>query len=756
MNPWTHPQILRPAGVRNLDLSAPKSSTPATKPRRRSAEPSPEPKWTPGLIHRYYDPRGSGIWTFQPRKAQKADPRNKASQTFCGTFSGTKVNPWNHPQILRPAGVRNLDLSAPKSSKSGPPQQSLADVLRNLLRNQSEPLDSSTDTTTRGGPEFGPFSPEKLNPRNKASQTFCGTFSGTKVNPWTHPQILRPAGVRNLDLSAPKSSKADTRNKASQTFCGTFSGTKVNPWNHPQILRPAGVRNLDLSAPKSSKSGPPQQSLADVLRNLLRNQSEPLESSTDTTTRGGKEFGPFSPEKLKKRTPATKPPRRSAEPLRNQSEPLESSTDPTTRGGPEFGPFSPEKRKKRNLLRNQSEPLDSSTDTTTRPQQSLADVLRNLLRNQSEPLESSTDTTTRGGPEFGPFSPEKLKKRTPATKPPRRSAEPSPEPKWTPGLIHRYYDPRGSGIWTFQPRKAQKADPRNKASQTFCGTFSGTKVNPWTHPQILRPAGVRNLDLSAPKSSKSGPPQQSLPDVLCGTFSGTKVNPWNHPQILRPAGVRNLDLSAPKSSKSGPPQQSLADVLRNLLRNQSEPLDSSTDTTTRGGPEFGPFSPEKLKKRTPATKPPRRTAEPSPEPKWTPGLIHRYYDPRGSGIWTFQPRKAQKADPRNKASQTFCGTFSGTKVNPWTHPQILRPAGVRKMDLSAPKSSKSGPPQQSLPDVLRNLLRNQSEPLESSTEECIWEKAICPSARRMTSEKRIKLEFNSSDTFQVGWKLEKN
>ena len=91
------------------------------------------------------------------------------------------------------------------------------------------------------------------------------------------------------------------------------------------------------------------------------------------------------------------------------------------------------------------------------------------------------------------------------------------------------------------------------------------------------------------------------------TFSGTKVNPWNHPQILRPAGVRNLDLSAPKSSKSGPPQQSLADVLRNLLRNQSEPLESSADTTTRGGPEFGPFSPEKLKKRTPAS---RQTTSP--------------------------------------------------------------------------------------------------------------------------------------------------
>ena len=88
---------------------------------RRSAEPPPEPKWTPGLIHRYYDSRGSGIWTFQPRKAQKAGPRNKASQTFCGTFSGTKVNPWNHPQILRPAGVRNLDLSAPKKLKKRAP-----------------------------------------------------------------------------------------------------------------------------------------------------------------------------------------------------------------------------------------------------------------------------------------------------------------------------------------------------------------------------------------------------------------------------------------------------------------------------------------------------------------------------------------------------------------------------------------------------------------------------------------------------------
>ena len=170
------------------------------------------------------------------------------------------------------------------------------------------------------------------------------------------------------------------------------------------------------------------------------------------------------------------------------------------------------------------------------------------------------------------------------------------------------------------------------------------------------------------------------------------MNPWNHPQILRPAGVRNLDLSAPKSSKSGPPQQSLADVLRNLLRNQSEPLESSTDTTTRGGPEFGPFSPEKLKKRTPATKPRRRSAEPFRNQSEPLESSTDTTTRGGPEFGPFSPEKAQKADPRNKASQTFCGTFSGTKVNPWNHPQILRPAGVRNLDLSAPKKLKKRTP----------------------------------------------------------------
>ena len=61
----------------------------------------------------------------------------------------------------------------------------------------------------------------------------------------------------------------------------------------------------------------------------------------------------------------------------------DSSTHTTTRGGPEFGPFSPEKLKKRTPASRQ----------TTSPQ--------------------NTNTTR---PEFGPFSPEKLKKRTPASR----------------------------------------------------------------------------------------------------------------------------------------------------------------------------------------------------------------------------------------------------------------------------------------------------------------------------------------------------
>ena len=133
----------------------------------------------------------------------------------------------------------------------------------------------------------------------------------------------------------------------------------------------------------------------------------------------------------------------------------------------------------------------------------------------------------------------------------------------------------------------------------MCSTLRDIcSVNPWKHPHILRPAGVRNLDLSAPKSSKRGPPQQSLPDVLRNLLRN-QSEPLE--TSTHTTGVRNLNLSAPKSSKSGPPQQSLPDVLRNLLRNQSEPLDS-THTTTRGGPEFGPFSPEKLKKRIPASR----------------------------------------------------------------------------------------------------------------------------------------------------------
>ena len=109
-----------------------------------------------------------------------------------------------------------------------------------------------------GDPETRPDRPRKVHKAGpRPSQTFCGTFSGSEV-PSSSTYTTTRGGPEFGTFQPRKAQKADPRNKASQTFCGTFSGTKVNPWNHPQILRPAGVRNLDLSAPKNSKSGPPQ------------------------------------------------------------------------------------------------------------------------------------------------------------------------------------------------------------------------------------------------------------------------------------------------------------------------------------------------------------------------------------------------------------------------------------------------------------------------------------------------------------------
>ena len=201
-----------------------------------------------------------------------------------------------------------------KSDRSPGEKRDRAGERERARERESRALSEPSPAISGGDPETRPDRPRKVHKAGpRPSQTFCGTFSGSEV-PSSSTYTTTRGGPENRPDRPRKAQKADPRNKASQTFCGTFPGTKVNPWTHPQILRPAGVRNLDLSAPKSAKSGPPQQSLADVLRNLLRNQSEPLDSSTDTTTRGGPEFGPFSPEKLKKRTPATKPPRRSAEP----------------------------------------------------------------------------------------------------------------------------------------------------------------------------------------------------------------------------------------------------------------------------------------------------------------------------------------------------------------------------------------------------------------------------------------------------------
>ena len=79
------------------------------------------------------------------------------------------------------------------------------------------------------------------------------------------------------------------------------------------------------------------------------------------------------------------------------SEVPSSSTYTTTRGGPE------------NLLDRPRK----AQNADPRPFQKFCGTFSG---NQSEPLESSTDTTTSGGPEFGPFSPEKLKKRTSASR----------------------------------------------------------------------------------------------------------------------------------------------------------------------------------------------------------------------------------------------------------------------------------------------------------------------------------------------------
>ena len=163
---------------------------------------------------------------------------------------------------------------------------------------------------------------------------------------------------------------------------------------------------------------------------------------------------------------------------------------------------------------------------------------------------------------------------------------------------------------------------------------------------------------------------------------------------------------------------------------------------------------------------PRRSAEPSPEPKWTPGIIHRYYDQRGSGIWTFQPRKSSKSGPPQvdkqpaPRTQTSASALTGRGCQCAVLNVLLFQPPLRAL----PQSLLG---QERISGHVRPWLAPPPPPILLSShlpEDCIWEKAICqknasekkPSARRMTSEKRIKLEFNSSDTCPVGWKLEKN
>ena len=149
---------------------------------------------------------------------------------------------------------------------------------------------------------------------------------------------------------------------------------------------------------------------------------------------------------------------------------------------------------------------------------------------------------------------------------------------------------------------AERSKFRTPAGRSICGwfqglTFSGTKVNPWTHPQILRPAGVRNLDLSAPKSSKSGPPQQSLADVLRHFGSGE-----GSAERLRGfvAGVRFLSFSGLKGPNSGPPRVVVSvDDSRGSLWFRRRFRRTSARLCC-GGPLFELFGAERSKFRTPA------------------------------------------------------------------------------------------------------------------------------------------------------------
>ena len=128
---------------------------------------------------------------------------------------------------------------------------------------------------------------------------------------------------------------------------------------------------------------------------------------------------------------------------------------------------------------------------------------------------------------------------------------------------------------------------------------------------------------------------------------------------------------------------------------------------------------------TSAPKPPRPAPEPSPEPCWTwPGSA-----PKPNGL-TFSGTLLNVTWLCTKASQTFSGTFSGTLLNltrlcTKASQTFSRTFSCTKASLepspepcwtsagSAPKPPRPSPKlalHQSLPDLLRNLLRNPVEP----------------------------------------------
>ena len=171
-------------------------------------------------------------------------------------------------------------------------------------------------------------------------------------------------------------------------------------------------------------------------------------------------------------------------------------------------------------------------------------------------------------------------------------------------------DPKGSTRWLENTERADRTPRalREERSQSWREKRQGGRERERESVELCRnllrlfPAGIRKLDPTDREKFTKRAPGPLRPSAEPSPEAKYQVPP----HILRPAGVRKIYLIDREKLKTRTPVPS-RNSAETFSGNQSEPLESSTDTTTSGGPEFGPFSPEKLKKRTPAS---RQTTSP--------------------------------------------------------------------------------------------------------------------------------------------------